>query len=358
MALLTALQPRRIAVFRALQLGDMLCAVPALRAVRAACPDAAITLIGLPWARDFADRLAYVDDFMEFPGYPGLVEIAPDLARLPAFFAEAHARRFDLAIQMHGSGTISNPLIAALGARRTAGFVAPGAWCPDYEAFMPWPRRGPEIRRLLALAAFIGAPARGEALELAIRADERSAFETLRAALSIGHAGYACVHPGARLASRRWHADRFAAVADALADAGLTVVLTGAAAEASIVAKVRERMRRPAIDLVGRTTLGMLAALVGEARLVVCNDTGISHVAAAMRTPSVVICCGADPERWRPLDAARHRVLWHSVPCRPCEHAVCPTGHECALHVRAAAAIAEAMRLLAATASEISRAAA
>jgi ADP-heptose:LPS heptosyltransferase len=92
-------------------------------------------------------------------------------------------------------------------------------------------------------------------------------------------------------------------------------------------------MTAPALHLAGATSLGGLAAVVGRARLVVCNDTGISHVAAAMRTPSTVIASGSDTRRWAPLDHERHRVLADYPPCRPCAYHDCPYGHPCALNV-------------------------
>ncbi|HWI13872.1 MAG TPA: glycosyltransferase family 9 protein, partial [Burkholderiales bacterium] len=198
-------------------------------------------------------------------------------------------------------------------------------------------------RRFLKLAAALGAPSQGEHLEFPVHADEHRAIE--RALHGVAR-DYVCIHPGARYPSRRWPSERFAAAADAIADRGLQIVVTGATQERALAEDVMRRMRHTAIDFTGRTTLGTFAALVSRARLVVSNDTGMSHVAAAVRAPSVIISSGADVERWRPLDAGRHPTLWHDVPCRPCAHLVCPTGHECARGVSVEAVVAEAARLL------------
>jgi ADP-heptose:LPS heptosyltransferase len=144
---------------------------------------------------------------------------------------------------------------------------------------------------------------------------------------------YAIVHAGAQLPSRRWPAERFAAVADALVGEGCDVLLTGSAGEAALLQQVQRAMRRPARSLAGATSLGVLGALVERAALVVCNDTGVSHVAAALRTPSVVVASGSDVERWAPQYRARHHVVWHDVECRPCGWRTCPIGHPCALGV-------------------------
>ncbi len=124
-------------------------------------------------------------------------------------------------------------------------------------------------------------------------------------------------------------------------------MFTGSAAERPLVDEAVRAMRHPAVDLTGHTTLWTLGALIASARLLVCNDTGVSHVAAATRTPSVVVACGSDVARWAPLDARRHAVLWRDAPCRPCAHPACPTAHECATGVTVDEVVAAALQVLA-----------
>jgi ADP-heptose:LPS heptosyltransferase len=166
-----------------------------------------------------------------------------------------------------------------------------------------------------------------------LRADDHRAAERLLRAFAIDPARAVIVHPGAQWPSRRWPLDRFAQVADAVYEAGFKVIITGTGTEVALADAVRERMRHPAVSLAGRTSLGALAALVARVRLVIANDTGVSHVAAALRTPSVIVASGSDTRRWAPLDHQRHHVLSHDVPCRPCAYRVCPVGHVCALGV-------------------------
>ena len=325
-------KPRRIAIFRALQLGDLLCAVPALRAIRSGYPDAEITLIGLPWAEGFVRRFRrLVDRFVEFPGFPGLPERVPDLAALPAFLGDAQAARYDLAIQMHGRGELTNSIVAAFAAQSSAGFCPPAGACPDPLHFLPWPASGTEIHRCIALTDFLGLPRCGDRLEFPLDDAELAQGEALLARYRLAPQSFVCVHPGARLYTRRWPAEYFARVAHEIVRRGFGVVLSGSAEEALLTRRIaRELPPHAVVDLAGQTSLGAFAALLRHARLLVANDTGVSHVAAALRVPSVIVCCGADPRRFAPLDHALHEVLHHPVTCRPCAHVHCPIGHPCA----------------------------
>ena len=299
-----------LAIFRALQLGDMLCAVPALRALRAALPQTRITLVGLPWAQQFAARFPrYIDEFIAFPGHEAFPEQPVKHDQLPGFYMDMRARRFDMALQLHGSGEYSNNVTRAFGARALAGYG--DSKRAGREQFHPYPDGGAEPLRLLDLVALLGVPADGDHLEFPITdADEcELAASGLAADLTPGE--YVCIHPGARDRDKCWHPARFAQVADQIAgEFDLRIVLTGSASEAPLTAAVASRMRYKALDAAAPISIGAMAALMSRARLLICNDTGVSHIAAGLRLNSVVIFSKADIGRWAPLDKQRHRCLW------------------------------------------------
>jgi ADP-heptose:LPS heptosyltransferase len=304
---------RRVALLRALPgVGDFLCATPAWRALKAALPGSEMVLVGPAVLEPLVARCPSVDRLLPFPGYPGLPEGDGRPSQVTEFLAEAQALRFDLVLQMQGNGLVTNSLAVLLGSRAVAGFYLPGLHCPDPTRFVAYPSDRPEVWRHLQLAEHLGAPALGTGLDLRLLDEDVEEGETLLQDLGLGTGGFAVVHPGATAAARRWSPDGFAEVAKRLHQRGVTPLVTGVRAEADITAAVAVRAGPEALDLTGRTSLGGLAHLVSRARLVVTNDTGVSHLAAAVRTPSVVVFAGSlltgsDPARWAPLDTRLHR---------------------------------------------------
>lgn len=303
--------PKQVVVVRSLPgLGDLLCLIPAMRALRLAFPDAQITLIGLPWATSFVQRFShYFDHFLEFPGCPGISEVPLMPQQIVAFLTQVQQCDFDLVLQLHGSGTYMNTFALLLGAKQTAGFFPTGQYCPDVTSFLPYPDHEPEIWRHLRLLEFLGMPLQGDELEFPVTETDWQTWRAIAIEYGLNPGHYVCIHPGASVHSRRWAPEQFAVVADALAAQGLQVVLTGTAAEMELTRRVQQAMQFPSIDLAGKTQLGAIAALLTHAQLLVCNDTGVSHLAAALRVNSVVIFSNSDPHRWAPLDRQRHRVV-------------------------------------------------
>ncbi len=274
-------------------------------------PQAKITLVGLPWAAQFAERFErYIDDFVAFPGHPAFPEQTTRETALPGFYADMCNRGFNLALQLHGNGKISNSIVRQFGARVLAGFAIPGASAETNEVLVNYPQCGAEPARLLHLIAHLGAPADHTNLEFPITTDDE--LELQRAGLSADclPRDYICVHPGASTISKCWPAQCFAEVADALSRRfGVAVVLTGSDKEAELTARVAWHMRMPAIDAAAPISIGAMAALMRRARLLVCNDTGVSHIAAGLGLPSVVVFITADIERWAPLNQALHKCI-------------------------------------------------
>jgi ADP-heptose:LPS heptosyltransferase len=304
---------KKIAVFRALQLGDLLCAIPAVRALRKAYPDASITLLGLPWAEALLTRFpGYFDAFLHFPGYPGLPEQPYNEVIFNQFTEKMQEEKFDLLIQLQGNGTVVNRMLPSLGARYLAGFYNEESFVPS-DLFMPYPEHLPEPLRHLRLMEYLGIPADGTELEFPLYPEDEAAADHLFLPVEPGR--YVIIHPGSRGSWRQWPPQYFALMADYCIEKGYTALITGTDAEKDITTEVTKCMRHPSIDLTGKTNLGAAGVLIRNAFMLISNCTGVSHIASATRTPSVVISMDGEPERWAPLNKNLHKVIdWTKHP--------------------------------------------
>jgi ADP-heptose:LPS heptosyltransferase len=267
-------------VLRPLGLGDLLTGVPAIRGIRAAVPDHRLVLATTRALEPLAALIDAVDEVLP------AVELEPlDWTGPPP----------ELAVDLHGKGPLSHVVVAGLGPQRLLTFDSPGypgpTWYPDEHEVRRWCRLVDEG---------LGVVCDPDALDLAVPDVEPPVRDV------------AVVHPGAAFPGRRWPPDRFAAVARHLADAGLPVAVTGGPAERDLALAVAEAagLGEEAV-LAGRTTSRELAAVVAAARVVVCGDTGVAHLATAYRRPSVVLFGPVSPALWGPPARPQHVVLWH-----------------------------------------------
>ncbi|MFF5053975.1 glycosyltransferase family 9 protein [Micromonospora sp. NPDC000663] len=278
---------RRIAVLRANALGDFVFALPALDALRAAYPSAEIVLLGAPWhVKLWQDRPGPVDRVLVVPPAPGIrtPESGEPESSIDDFVAAAVGEDFDIAVQIHGGGANSNPFVSRLGARLTVGLRADDA--PPLDRCLPYIYYQHEVIRYLEVVGLVGAPATTIVPTLAVTDDDRA-----EAARVLGPADRprVALHPGATDTRRRWPAERFAEVARALHDDGYEVLVTGTPAEQEVVDRVVAAAGVPVRPQVGTFSLGGLIGCYADCALVVSNDTGPVHLAAAVGTPTVGI---------------------------------------------------------------------
>ena len=277
-------------------LGDLLCAVPALAGLRAALPAAEITFIGRGGSRWFPERFPQLlDGWIGCDWCPGLVESTSDPAALGAVLAAARNRRFDVVIQLHGDGLVTNSFCASLGAAYRGGLAR-----DDGDHVRVVDDATHEIDRCVDAVRAVGLDIDRGPMGMALRSDDRVPEQ-------VDGRPYAVVHAGASRPERRWPATAFAEVAHHLLADVDRVVLTGGPGEGAVIGAVAAALPSPdtgaVIDLHGRTTIGSLAALLASARVVVSNDTGVAHLAAAVGAPTVTLFGAADRPRWEPPGA-------------------------------------------------------
>jgi ADP-heptose:LPS heptosyltransferase len=274
----------------------MLCAVPALRALRASTPAPAVTLVGAPGAGWFRESFPTLfDDCVDLQGWPGIPEAPGDPSDALALLQELRRQRFDLALQLHGDGNVTNMWIALTGATRLGVMSVAGAWVPPGASVAYVDPATDEVARQLAVLEAVGIHAPDRSLQFPIEEADLDAVRSLAPPRP-----YLVLHPGSSDPSRRWPAAGFAAVAAAAAKRGVRCVTTGVAAEAHLGTEIARLSGVATVDLIGRMTLRESAALLAGALGAVTNDTGMSHLAAAVGVPAIVMFHAPDHRRWLP----------------------------------------------------------
>lgn len=261
-------------VLRALGIGDLLVAVPALRGLHAVTDR--LVLAAPAWLAPLVDLTGCVDELLPTPGLGALRYRSPDVA-----------------VNLHGAGPESLADLLATSPGRVLTHRHPAF--PDVDG-PEWVEDQHEVTRWCRLLAWYGIAASPEDLSLA------------RPHVASVAPGAVVVHPGAKEAARRWDVAGFAAVARAV---GHRVVVTGSAAERELALAVASGAGLPeSAVLAGELDLADLAAVVADASVVVCNDTGVGHLATAYGVPSVVLFGPTPPERWGPpVSRGQHVVL-------------------------------------------------
>lgn len=313
---------QKVAIFRALHLGDMLCLIPTVRAIRAAWPRAEIFLIGLPWQTAFVARFnQYFDHFIEFPGWPGLPEQLADPEKILAFLSKIRKLSFDVVFQMQGNGELTNAMCMLWGASTVCGLRKPGEYAPDEALFPISEDSDHEVTRFFKLLDCMNIPHRDSCLEFPLHEDEQRKARALMENISVSPKEFVCIHPGARDPRRRWPVSNFAHIANEIGSRHLPVVLTGSAEEAALLGQLQHLTRAPVVNIVemfGHLSIGELACLLSQSKLLVSNDTGVSHLAAALKIASVTIFSPySDYRRWHPLDAQRNQAITHEEAKNP-----------------------------------------
>jgi lipopolysaccharide heptosyltransferase II len=344
---------RRILCVRLDTLGDVLMTTPALRALRGSDPGRRITLLTSPAGAEIAHLVPEIDAVITYDA-PWVKSTAPgetaDAERAMAARLARHG--FDAAIVF--TVYSQSPLPAAMLCH-LADIPLRLAHCHEnpYRLLTDWvPDPEPdrivrhEVRRQLDLVAAAGFTTRDEALSLAPPAPARRRAGAIVRALGLeDQSTWAVLPPGASAPSRRYPAEGFATVGRGLAASGCALVFTGSGAEIALVDGIRAAMGAPSYSLAGRLGLGELAALIGLAPLVITNNTGPAHIAAAVGTPVVDLYALTNPQHapW----GVESRVLSHDVPCRWCYKSICPEGHHnCLRLVSPDAVVGAAMELL------------
>ncbi len=315
-------------------IGDVLMTTPALRALKASVPGRRITLLTSPSGAEVAGLVPEIDEVLVYES-PWMKATAPRENSEPEYWmaTRLHAGQFDAAAIF--TVYSQSPLPAAflcyladiplrLAHCHENPYQLLTHWVPDPE---PNQHIRHEVRRQLDLVASVGCRTEDEHLSLRVPSSARMQARALLEENGLDlEQPWVLIHPGATAPSRRYSSENFAEVGRHLVvDYGLPVVLVGGDADREQVTSIHQGMRAPAHLLPPPQNISLLAALIESAPVLISNNSGPAHIAAAVGTPVVDLYALTNPQHQPWL--VPNRVLFHDVPCKYCYKSICPEGH-------------------------------
>src|SRR5262245_20546008 len=303
--------------------GDAVLAIPAIKALREHFQGVELTLLVRPWVAGLFTSAPFVDKVWSEAKPTGV----GDWARITRNIRE---HRFDMALLLPNS--FESALMMFLGGvPQRVGYATDGRRWMLTTAVTPPAGFRHQVHYYLDLVRTLSAAPERPSIEIHAAPEERDAARNLLNAAGVEKkASFMVLNAGAAYGSaKRWREDRFAEVADLLAtEFGLSVVLIGSEAERTIAENIRSRMKTKSAVLNGRTSLETLIGVLAESSLMITNDSGPMHIAAALGTPTVAIFGSTDERATGPL-GLRTRIVRRPVECSPCLLRECPIDHRC-----------------------------
>jgi len=309
-------------------IGDVVMTFPAMAAVRATLPKARITVLVKPWVADLVRMHPAVDDVLVYER-PGRHD---GLRGLFALARELRQRRFDAAI------LLQNAIEAAVIARLAGIPVRAGYGTDARGPLLTHPvKLNPSVKTVhqslyyLGMLEALGFEPSGTSVSIVPTEEQQRAAGRHLAEWGIaGRRPLVGMAPGAAYGpAKRWFPERFAAVADRLAERfACPVLLFGSAGDRASTEAVQAAAKTALVDIAGRTSLGDAIALIACCDLFITNDSGLMHVAGALGVPTVAVFGSTDPKTTYPL-GERTVLVRRPVDCSPCLRQECPTDFRC-----------------------------
>lgn len=324
---------KRVLIYRIGNIGDLVCALPALRAVRRAYPDAHLTLLTssgcatLPGAKDLLPEVAWIDEILNY----GREDIGTvqDQWRLAMTLRR---RRYDVWVHLPMELTTVRRELRDMGFAWLCGPRWARGWgintlrwaVQAQSQYMQFP---PEVDRLNTIVGRVGFA--NSPVEFGLPRTEavQSRVDVLMP--QIGASESVAIAPGCKRSTNRWPTERFAMVGAFLVQQGVRVVMLGGASDTPECEAIASAIGPQALSLAGQLSLPESIEVLRRCRLAVCVDSGVQHLASAVGTPTVsLFSFWQMPGKWTPY-GPNNVVLQRWVPCHTCLLAECPHGNRC-----------------------------